>query len=362
LPDAEIACRQALAMEPDCVDYHFHLGHILLLQGDYRSGWAEYDWRLKLPVFAWLREIYGEFAQPLWSGEDLTGKTILIYTEQGLGDIIMFARYLPLVAGGGGSVVVAANPRTKRLLEEIDGITIVPIPDPLPYFDVHCPLLTLPRIFGTRLDTIPSNVPYLRADPSKVAEWHRRIGADATQLRVGIVWAGNPVTLRDQFRSPGLASMAPIFDVAGVQFVVLQVGPGRRDLHSMKLPQHVVDLGEELTDLVDTAAVMTDLDLVISSCTGPLHLAGALGRPAWAVIPFAPYFPWLLDRADAAWYPSMRLYRQDQPGADWSGVIRRVVADLNAWRGHPDVAAFRPRGRKNHDRDDRARVLELVEI
>ena len=333
LPEAAAACRRAIALLPDCADYHFHLGHILLVQGDFASGWTEYDWRWKLPAFDWLRNTYGEFAQKLWSGEDLTGKTILIYTEQGLGDIMLFARYLPLLTARGGRVVVAAHPPTKRLLEGIGGITVVPIPDVLPPFDVHCPLMTLPRIFATRLETIPSEVPYLHADPDKAAAWLRRIGGGAKQARVGIIWAGNPVTLRDRFRSPGLANMAPVFDVPGVQFVVLQVGPGRRDLDTMKLPEHVIDLGKEVADLADTAAVMAGLDLIISSCTGPLHLAGALGRPAWGVIPFAPYFPWLLDRSDAAWYPTMRLYRQDQPGPDWAGVIGRVIADLTAWAG-----------------------------
>ena len=333
LAEAEAACRQAIVLRPDCADYHFLLGHILLVQGDFASGWAEYDWRWKLPAFAWLHNTYGEFTQPLWSGEDLTGKTILIYTEQGLGDIMLFARYLPFVVARGGTVVVATHPPMQPLLDGIAGITVVAIPDALPQFDVQCPLLTLPRIFATQIDTIPSKVPYLHSDPGKAATWRRRIGAGARKARVGIVWAGNPATQRDRFRSPGLASMAPIFDVAGVQFVVLQVGPGRQDLDSTPLPEHVIDLGEELTDLADTAAVMAGLDLIISSCTGPLHLAGALGRPAWGVIPFAPYFPWLLDRSDAAWYPTMRLYRQDGPGADWAGVIGRVVADLTAWAG-----------------------------
>jgi predicted O-linked N-acetylglucosamine transferase (SPINDLY family) len=340
LADAAAACRRAIALQPDCADYHFHLGHILLAQGDFPSGWAEYDWRWKLPAFAELHNTYGPFAQPLWSGESLTGKTILVYTEQGLGDIILFARYLPLVVGKGGTVIVATHPPMKPLLDEVDGITVVPIPQALPHFDVHCPLLTLPRIFETEIDTIPSVVPYLHGDPGRMAIWRRRLSARPTRPLVGIVWAGNPATQRDRFRSPGLASMAPIFEVAGVQFVVLQVGPGRRDLNTTTLPGHVIDLGEELTDLGDTAAVMTGLDLVISSCTGPLHLAGALGRPAWGVIPFAPYFPWLLDRSDAAWYPSMRLYRQDRPGVDWTVVIGRVVADLTAWvaarSGSPD--------------------------
>jgi tetratricopeptide (TPR) repeat protein len=331
LPEAAASGRQAIALQPDNAHYHFLLGHILLTQGDFDAGWAEYDWRWKLQHFSWLHDTYGAFAQPQWSGEDLTGKTILIYTEQGLGDIILFARYLPLLVQRAGHVVVAANPRVQQLLDGIAGIDVVPVPEPLPPFDVHCPLLTLPRIFGTRLDSIPADVPYLRADPARTESWRGRLGPTPAALRVGIVWAGNPATDRDRFRSPGLASLAPLFDVPGVQFVVLQVGPGRQDIASAPLPSHVIDVGEELADFSDTAAVMAGLDLVISSCTAPLHLAGALGRPSWGMIPFVPYYPWLTDRSDSPWYPTMRLYRQDKLGADWAGVVGRIAADLTAW-------------------------------
>jgi hypothetical protein len=188
--------------------------------------------------------------------------------------------------------------------------------------------MSLPQAFATRLDSIPAAVPYLYADPGEQARWDRRIGGD--RLRVGIVWAGNPAVKRDRFRSPGLPSVAPLFSLPGIDFVVLQVGPGREDCDANPLPPHVLDLGKEISDLADTAAIMSGLDLVISSCTGPLHLAGALGVPSWAMIPSAPHFPWLLERTDTLWYPSMRLYRQEQPGRDWSGVVGRIAADLTA--------------------------------
>jgi FkbM family methyltransferase len=329
LEEAALAARQAIALSPDSAEYHFHLAHLLLLQGDLGAGWAEYDWRWKLPDFAWISRVHGPLSQPVWTGEDIGGKTILIYTEQGLGDIILFARYLPLVVPKAGRVIVAVHPSMCRLLETIEGVTIVSIRDvPLPDFDVHCPLLSLPRAFATRLDSIPAAVPYLRADPAEQARWDRRIGGNAP--RVGIVWAGNPATKRDHFRSPGLASVAPLFSVPGVRFVVLQVGPGREDKDARPLPAHVLDLGEEVADLADTASIMSGLDLMISSCTAPLHLAGALGVQTWAMIPFAPYFPWLLGRTDTPWYPSVRLYRQEQPGQDWSGVVDRMVVDLTA--------------------------------
>ena len=211
------------------------------------------------------------------------------------------------------------------MLESIEGLTIVSIRDlPLPDFDVHCPLLSLPRAFATRLGSIPAQTPYLSSNAEERRRWGRRTGGDG--LLVGIVWAGNSATKRDHFRSPGLGGIAPLFSVPGITFVALQVG--NRD--ATRLPPNVLDLGPEVTDLADTAAIMSGLDLMISSCTAPLHLAGALGVPTWAMIPFAPYFPWLLNRTDTPWYPNMTLYRQDRPGTDWSEVVERVAHDLAA--------------------------------
>jgi FkbM family methyltransferase len=332
LEEAQVAASQAIALCPDSAEYHFHLAHILLLQGNLLAGWTEYDWRWQLPDFAWISNLHGKFSQPLWAGEDIRDKTILIYTEQGLGDMILFARYLPLVVRRARRVIAAVSPHMRRLLRSIDGVEFVSIRDvPLPRFDVHCPLLSLPRAFATRLDDIPSPTPYLCADPDLQEHWASRIrrGQTATNtLKVGLVWAGNPATKRDCFRSPGLANVAPLFSVPGIDFVVLQVGEGRSGLNSNPLPPGVIDLGSELTDLADTAAIISSLDLMISSCTAPLHLAGALGVPTWAMIPYAPYFPWLLERTDTPWYASVRLYRQDQPGRDWSEVIGRIAADL----------------------------------
>ena len=344
LGEAALAARQALALRPDEANYHFHLAHILLLQGDFEAGWAEYDWRWKLPDFAWIVERHGEFPQARWAGEDIRDKTILVYTEQGLGDIILFARYLPLLVRRAREVIAAVHPSMRRLLASIDGLTIVSIRDvPLPDFDVHCPLLSLPRAFATRLDSIPAEIPWLRSNGEDRTRWSQRNGGDG--LRVGIVWAGNPATKRDHFRSPGLDSVAPLFSVPGVTFIALQVGS--RD--ATPLPPNVLDLGPEATDLADTAAIMSGLDLMISSCTAPLHLAGALGVPTWAMIPFAPYFPWLLERTDTPWYPNMKLYRQDKPGRDWSGVVARIAEDL--------AAKARPETRKPYPTSTRNRPL-----
>jgi predicted O-linked N-acetylglucosamine transferase (SPINDLY family) len=327
LAEAEQAAEAAIARNPDSAVYHFHLAHTLLVQGKTQRGWEEYERRWALPEFAELAALRSRFGQPQWSGEDIGDKAILIYTEQGLGDIIQFARYLPLVVGRAGQVLLAANAATRRLLSRIPGLSVI-APDEMAAqrFNVHCALLSLPRAFGTRVETIPAQVPYLTADPLDVTRWGARVKGDGP--RVGIVWAGNPATKRDRFRSPRLRSVAPLFSVPGVTFVCLQMGAGREDLATTPLPPNVIDLGDEITDLAETAAIMASLDLVISPCTAPLHLAGALGRPTWAMIPFAPHFPWLLDRADSPWYPSMRLYRQSRPGTDWSSVVDRIATDL----------------------------------
>jgi FkbM family methyltransferase len=334
LEEAEAEAHQAIALCPDSAEYHFHLAHVLLLMGKFQPGWLEYDWRWKLPEFAWIGRVHGTFSQPRWAGEDISGKTILVHTEQGLGDMILFARYLPLLVLKAKSVIVAAHPAMGQLLKSISGITIVSIRDiPLPDFDVHCPLLSLPRAFATRIDSIPAHVPYLNADPRAEALWAARIDramTDGNALKVGIVWAGNPATKRDHLRSPGRNSVMPLFSVPGVDFIVLQVGAGRESLQADPLPPHVLDLGQEVEDLADTAAIVSGLDLMISSCTAPLHLAAALGVQTWAMIPFAPYFPWLLDRSDTPWYPGVRLYRQREPGRDWSEVVDRIALDLAA--------------------------------
>jgi predicted O-linked N-acetylglucosamine transferase (SPINDLY family) len=327
LEAAEEAAEAAIAHNPASAVYHFHLAHTLLLQGKTARGWEEYEARWSLADFAELAALRQRFQKPEWLGEDIRDRTILIYTEQGLGDIIQFARYLPLVAGRAGHVILAASPATRRLLSSIPGLTVIaPEEIPAQSFDVHCALLSLPRAFRTSTDTIPANIPYIQVDHEESARWSARIGGEGP--RVGIVWAGNPATKRDRLRSPRLRSVEPLFMVPGITFVCLQMGPGRQDLEQTPLPGQVIDLGGEITDLADTAAIMAGLDVVISSCTAPLHLAGAMGRPTWAMIPFAPHFPWLLDRTDSPWYPSMRLYRQSQPGTDWSSVIKRIAADL----------------------------------
>jgi tetratricopeptide (TPR) repeat protein len=327
LAEAAAAYRSAVAADPDFPEAHFSLAQILFLQGDLRDAWDEYEWRWKLAEYVWVKSLHGIEQKPRWQGEPLYGRAILIYAEQGLGDTIQFARFIPGVVARGGRVVFAVHPPLVGLLGCIDDVTIVPLTQSLlPAFDVHCPLLSLPRLFGTTLETIPAEHSYLRAGPSAVERWASRIHGE--DLRVGIIWAGNAAQRGDRLRSPHLAAMAPLFAAPGVSFVALQLGDGRKDIAATPLPDNVRDLGTEIIDFTDTAAVMTGLDLVITSCTASLHMAAALGIPTWAVLPFAPHFFWLLDRQDSPWYPALRLYRQDDLTSGWTGVIARVGSDL----------------------------------
>jgi len=327
LDEAEVAFRQALALQPDLPEPHFGLAQILLLKGQLHAGWPEYEWRWKLRDYGWLKALHGDFAQPRWQGESLDGKTILVYAEQGLGDTMQFARFLPEVAARGGSIILAVQPPLVTLLSRLPGITVIPLDrKPLPPFDVYLPLLSLPHLLNTHLEGIPAQIPYLNADPALVERWRARIGG--TGFKVGIVWAGNPTQRGDRLRSPHLAAMLPLFAVEGVDFISLQLGAGRADIAANPLPPNVLDLGPEITDFDDTAAIMASLDLVITSCTAPLHLAGALGIPVWALIPFAPHCFWMLDRTDSPWYPTLRLFRQEQAGHDWSGPTGRIAAEL----------------------------------
>lgn len=332
--EATQAVEAALALEPANADYHFHLAHLLLLLGDEPRGWAEYEWRWKLPSFA-------EGAPPLprWQGEPLQGRSLLVTPEQGLGDIIQAARDLPALAAEARRVVVVAPPAARRLLSAIPGVEVVePGDGATRTCDVFSPIMSLSWALLQRgAPRAVAPVPYLRATAEDRRRWRARLPRRG--LRVGLVWAGNPAAQRDRFRSPGLEAVWPLVTEGAARFVLLQMGPGRADLARHSLPPDVVDLGGAIGDLADTAAIMSGLDLVISSCTAPLHLAGALGVPAWGMIPFTPHFTWGPQAPVSAAYPSIRLYRQAAPGRDWSDVVMRMAADLRALAGPQDRAA-----------------------
>lgn len=319
--------RIAVRRDPALAEAHTALGYGLLLKGELEEGFAEYEWRSRMADFPSLRR---SFPSPPWDGSDLTGRTLLIHDEQGVGDTIMFARFAPLVQSRGARVFVECNSQAVRLLSSMTGVegVLSRFETPPPH-DVHIALASLPHRLGTMLYTIPADVPYLHAEPALTAAWAKRMGP-RRGLRVGLVWAGNPEFKADHVRSPRLKAFLALLETPDVAFFGLQKGAGRRDLDSCgPLPGSFNDLGAEITDFADTAAIMANLDLVISSCTAPAHLAGALGRPVWTVLPFSPDWRWLDRGLCTPWYPTMRLFRQDRLG-DWEPVMGRVRAALHA--------------------------------
>lgn len=316
---------RALAARPNDAGLRWNRGFARLLAGDYSGGWPEFDWRRH---DGRAEPPWRPFPQPTWTGEDIAGRTILLYAEQGLGDTLQFVRYVPLVAARGARVLLEVQRPLVTVLSGLPGVErVIARGDPLPDFDLECPLMSLPRAFGTRLDDVPATVPYLHPDPARTARWRDRMAREGEGLRVGLVWAGNPRFPGDRLRSPRLEGLRAVLDVPGVRLFGLQKGPGREDLERVALPASFTDLGREVADFADTAAIMANLDLVISSCTGPAHLAGALGVPLWVVLPFSPDWRWLLNRDDSPWYPTARLFRQDRVG-HWTGVAARVAAAL----------------------------------
>lgn len=319
-------CDAALQQEPDSPEAHKNRAIVRLLQGRFSEGLPEYEWRWKCPELP-----ERPFQQPLWDGGPLDGKTIMLHAEQGLGDTIQFVRYARLVKQRGGRVIVVCQKTLLPLLAGCEGIErLVAQGDPLPAFDVHAPLLSLPRIFGTTLETIPNDVPYLQAEPTLVERWRRALD-ELPGYRVGIAWQGSRSFYFDRLRSLPLAEFAPLADVPGVTLVSLQKGYGSEQLAALAGRFSVIDLAARLDEttgpFVDTAAVMKSLDLVITSDTSIAHLAGSLAVPVWVALPFAPDWRWLLEREDSPWYPTMRLFRQSERG-DWRSVFERMAAAL----------------------------------
>jgi len=320
---------RALAIVPEDAKVHWNRGFALLRMGDFEQGWKEYEWRGKIEE-SWAKS--REFAQPRWRGEEpIEGKTILLHSEQGFGDTIQFVRYVPLVAALGARVVLDVQPALKALLAGIDSAAIVTGEgEELPPFDLHCPLLSLPLAFKTRLETIPAMTSYITASPERLAAWDERLPKSEIP-RIGVGWAGNPNFIHDNDRSIGLARFAPLLSVPGVQFLSLQKDLRDGDEEILRRHPHVIHLGDKLDDFSDTAAIMSLVDLVISSDTAPVHLAGALGRPVWILLKHTADWRWLADREDNPWYPSARLFRQPAPG-DWASVVARVGDELGRWR------------------------------
>jgi tetratricopeptide (TPR) repeat protein len=316
---------RAIMLKPDYAKAHHNLALLRLLKGDLERGWEEFEWRWTNKDLSSTKR---DFQKPSWRGEeDLTGRTILLYGEQGFGDAIQFCRYLPLVAQKGAKIVLQVAPALKELMQSVGGApNILGFDHPLSDFDCHCPLLSLPLAFKTRLETIPGDVPYLSPPPSCVEKWKTRLPT-ATGPRIGLVWAGNPKHGNDYNRSIGLQRMLPLLSGARARFFSLQRDLREGDAELLQESPGLVHLGDELATFGDTAAIVSQLDLVISVDTSVVHLAGALGKPVWILLPLVPDWRWLLGREDSPWYPTARLFRQLRSG-DWSNVVKEVAGEL----------------------------------
>jgi tetratricopeptide (TPR) repeat protein len=324
--EALAAFERALALDPGLAHAHFSRAFVLLLLGDYAAGWKEYDWRWRLPAF---NAPALRFAQPMWDGRPRPAGTVLLHAEQGLGDTLQFARYAPLVAGRCGTVVLESQPELAPLMHGVAGVSrVVARGEPLPPFDAHAPLMSLPSLFGTTLDTIPWDGPYVRPGPERVARWDLDRQAGDARLRVGLVWAGRPQQWDDRKRSLSLAGLAPLAGVRGVAFFSLQVGEAAAQASAPPPGMRLVDLTSRIADFADTAALVSRLDLVVTIDTSVAHLAGAMGVPVWVLVAHAPDWRYHLARDDQPWYPSMRLFRQERDG-DWSGAVARLAEALS---------------------------------
>jgi Flp pilus assembly protein TadD len=321
--------RRATAIRPDSAQAHQHLGRMLLLLGHYEEGWPEYEWRWLNPAAA---TIHRNLKAPRWHGEAVPKKSILLHCEQGFGDAIQFLRYVSLVRERATPerLILECPPGLERLLA-FQGDPHVKIVSRrpggelrLPAYYLHCPLLSLPLTLGI-FEPLPMAGPYLQADWLLQNAWHERLGSPV--FRIGLAWAGNPDHLQDHQRSIAFEKLQPLLGVENVRFYSLQVDRGSGRAMAPLEKAGVVDLTGQITDFADTAALMMHLDLVISVDTAAAHLAGALGRKVWTLLPYVPDWRWGLEREETPWYPTMRLFRQPAVG-DWEAVIRRVAEEL----------------------------------
>lgn len=327
LAEAAVFYARALELRPSHVESRWNSAILQMLRGDFAAGWDGMEVRWQVPGFPSRPR---GFAQPLWNGEDISGRRILLHAEQGFGDTLQCLRYVAMVADRGATVIL----ELQRELIELAAASGIPAElvaqgQSLPDFDLHCPLLSLPRAFGTRLHSVPTPIPYLHPPGSKRRRWEARLPQARGRRRVGLVWAGRPTHANDANRSIALGMLWSALGDAPCDFVSLQVGPASAEIASLGLGHAIEDLAPELTDFAETAAALSQIDLLVAVDTAVVHLAGALGRPALLLLPFAPDWRWLTERADTPWYPSIRLLRQARSG-DWSHPLASLSASLKA--------------------------------
>ena len=322
--EALAAFDSAVRLDPKFAEARFSRSFVLLLLGKYLEGWRDYEWRAGTASFGAPAR---RFRQPMWDGRRQPGSTILLHAEQGFGDTLQFVRYAPLVAAQCGTLALECQPELKELLRSLPGVrTIVAQGEALPEFDFHLPLMSLPAVFRTTLETVPWHGPYVRADPLRVSAWRAAVG-DRGAPKVGIAWAGRPQQWDDRKRSMDLAALAPLAQVSGARFVSLQVGPAASQAAAPPAGMALYDAAGRLHDFADTAALVACLDLVITADTSVAHLGGAMGVPTWVLVARAPDWRYHLERTDNPWYPSMRLFRQARDG-DWSEPVRAAADEL----------------------------------
>jgi tetratricopeptide (TPR) repeat protein len=316
---------RALKLRPDFAEAHFNEALCRLLIADFDRGWEKHESRWGIER---LRTAKRNFVQPLWTkGDDVRGKTILLHAEHGFGDAIQFCRYVPLVVERGARVILEVHRPLRELMTTLTSAAqIVSRGDPLPDFDMHCPLLSLPLAFGTRLETIPCPTLYLRASPQALVNWDARLASRKHRARIGLAWSGRPGHLNDHNRSIRLSCLLSLLDI-NATFVSLQRDVRPEDATVLRNQGDLLHFGDELETFADTAALISTLDLVVSVDTSVAHLAGALAKPVWLMLPFIADWRWLLDREDSPWYPTVRLFRQDETRA-WDSVIARVRSAL----------------------------------
>ncbi len=323
--EAEQAARAALSLPRITPENHQAVATLLLMRGEFGEGWAEFEWRSQLrgctrPMLSGVP----------WDGRPLDGQRILLWGEQGLGDVLQFVRYVPHVAARGGKPVLWVPKELHPLLRDAGFSEMAASDEAAPDCEFHGALMSMPRLFGTTLETVPAQVPYLRANHQATAQWRDRL-ADIPGFRVGICWQGNPKFGRDATRSVPLADFAPLASVSGVRLISLQKFAGLEQLDALSGPFEVATLGPEYDvedgAFLNAAAIMQSLDLVVSADTALAHLAGALGVGVWMALPKAPEWRWMLEREDSPWYPTMRLFRQARAG-DWSDVFARMSSEL----------------------------------
>lgn len=324
LDELALPLQRAIDLNPNAAEAHYLRAVYWLLLGDFEKGWPEYEWRWQSATRPYPKP---NFPGSEWNGQPIPGKRLLLYAEQGFGDAIQFSRYLPILSAQGIFPVLAAPPELLTLLRTLPGQ-----PEVVPWnthvnYAFHCSLLSLPRLLRTRLETIPANVPYLRVDPSAATQWKSRLQTTGRhRKKIGLAWAGDSRHPHDRTRSCKLTDFAALSAVQA-DFYSLQKGPASRQAAPAELV--VRDLTADLHTFADTAALILNLDLIISVDTAIVHLAGALGKPCWVLLPYAADWRWLHNRTDSPWYPTLRLFRQSTTG-DWTGVLSEVVAALNS--------------------------------